>query len=500
MNKSFIRNGGLLPASAAALAILVSIPAPSAAEPEIVLHPKQVGANLDFGQIVKGEPLGTVESDKQPLTRTGVYLTTGGTYDRKLELRMTIGGLFWYPLPESNTPERIVRFGPGVGQAQGIYSFGDPDSPSATLQFGLFPYKYNPDAANLGEYLYRSGTYPGSLWSGGWSYLSSANYMAQGVHFQMPMLGGKLVHDATLFMERDIEPTNDLSPGYMVTYKPTSFLEVGAGVVWSHALSLNEKRLSPKSQRNAYAKSTGKPVLGLSSVCTNSDPAIRALCANPDTVEARQTLEAWAACDVDADGTADANGDCSDIGYYTFRGFKTSARAALDVGTLMGGETFRPGEFKVYGEVALLGVEDQPFYYEDKSERMPMMMGVSVPTFGILDQVSVEAEYHKSRFNNTVGLLYDRQVPVPLKDDGINDNPYNYTDAKVSADEDAFSKDDWKWSVYARKRVTEGVTIHAQAASDYLRHFGPEVKPTESAPTRTPSEWYYVVRLDFGLF
>jgi hypothetical protein len=495
MNITSLRNGALL----TALAVILTLPAKSAAESDLVVHPKQVGAMVDFGQIVNGEPLGTQSSDHQPLTRTGVFLTAGGTYNQKLELRMTIGGLFWYPLPENPSPERIVRFGPGVGQAQGIYSFGNPEEPTAQIQFGLFPYKYNPDAVNLGEYLYRSGTYPGSLWSGGWSYLNSASYMAQGAHLSLPMFGGVLKHDFTLFMERDIEPTNDLSPGYMVTYKPAPYFEASAGVVWSHAVSLNSKRLSPKTSQNAYIKSTGTPVQGLSAACTSTNPAVQAFCADQDTAQGRVAWSAWAACDTDNDGKPDANGNCSDIGYYTFRGFKTSARASLDVGQLLNSEAVRAGEFKVYGEIALLGVEDQPFYYENKSERMPMMLGVALPTFGILDQLSLEGEYHKSRFNNTVGLLYDREVPVPLKD-ASQDNPYAYSDAAVAANEDKFTKDDIKWSVYARRKITEGVTLHAQAASDHLRHFGAEVKPTESPVTRTPSEWYYVLRLDFGLF
>jgi hypothetical protein len=136
-----------------------------------------------------------------------------------------------------------------------------------------------------------------------------------------------------------------------------------------------------------------------------------------------------------------------------------------------------------------LGVENQPYYYDKKSERMPIMAGVNLPTFGALDRLSVEAEYLKSRFQNNVGLLYDRQLPVPLNDENV-DNPHAYTKAQPH----------WKWSVYAKRRIIEGVTVHAQAASDHLRHFGSEVKPTPKPVTLTPDEWYYVVRLDFGLF
>jgi hypothetical protein len=473
----------------AAMALLGGPSLALADEGNLVLHPKQIGGSVDFGQIVKGEQLGSAPSDKQPLTRTGVYLTSSGTYDRKLEFRMTVGGLFWYSLPESPTTERLVHFGPGVGQAQGIYSFGNPDAPSGQLQFGLFPIKYNSDASNLGEYLYRSGTYPGYLWTGGWSYLNSASYMAQGFRFSVPTFGGKVMHDFTLLMERDIAPNNDLSPGYLLTAKPTTFLELGGGVVWANALSANSSRLSRKVVQNAYSKSTGMPVMGINANCASADTAISNTCEDPDAARGAATYNAWAGCDLDNDEKPDAAGNCSDIGYYTFRGFKTMARASVDLGVLIDQAAIKPGQFKVYSEVALLGVEDQPFYYEHKSERMPIMAGIRIPTFGLLNQLAVETEYHKSRFRNTLGLSYDRMVPVPLK--SLTDVPYNYMTGKTD--------DDWKWSVFASRTLTEGVTLHAQAASDYSRHFNIEAVPSDPV-TAKPSQWYYVLRLDFGIF
>src|SRR5690606_11948230 len=150
-----------------------------------------VGTSIDIGQIVKGDiwdgstRVGTVK--KQTITRTGVYLTESGTYNDRLTIKLSIGGLFWFALPETKDfQDRRVQFGPGVGQAQAVYAFGEaPKQPAALLQFGLFPHKYS-ESINLGEYLYRSGTYPGTLISGGWSYLNSASYLAQGARLTVP--------------------------------------------------------------------------------------------------------------------------------------------------------------------------------------------------------------------------------------------------------------------------------------------------------------------------
>jgi hypothetical protein len=486
-------------AMAAICAALLS----SLARAELVINPKEIGGYVDVGQAFKQD------FEKQPLTRTGTYLTVSGVHNERLEVRATLGGLFWYAFPELNNASRVVRFGPGVGQAQAIYAFGEhPSDPLASkLQFGLFPVKYNKEAANLGEYLYRSGTYPGYVATGGWSYLNSASFLMQGVRFSLPTLGGMVKHEVTLHMERDVaQPLHDFSPGYMVTAK-LPHVELGAGVVWSNALTFNSKRLTPKHVNNAYSKSTGLPVMGLTDFKINActTPGQEQNCfvdtAAYDsaglaalTTDARTTLDAWNACDT--------GGSCSDIDYYTFRGFKGMVRGSLDVGSLLGfqGMARNPGEFKLYSEVALLGIEDQPFYYDDKLERMPVMMGVSIPTFGILNRLAFEAEYRKSRFPNSFAYPFDNRgaLPIPLAGES-SDTPYEYTDAAVEANPKAHNEDDWKWSVYATRTLTPGLTLTGQVASDHLRPFANTVNPPSVPFTVTPKDWYYVIRVSFGI-
>ena len=441
-------------------AIICAACIPMALKAEVEMRPKEVGASIDFGQIKSGHT-GNAVYDDQTLTRTGVYLTTSGIYNKNLDVRITIGGLFWYPLtPGEHSAERLVRFGPGVGQAQGIYSYGNPENPSAKLHFGLFSEKYT-DATNLGEYLFRSGTYPGYLVTGGWSYINSASYLAQGVKLILPTFGGMVTHEFTLFMERDYEPTSDISPGYLLTVKPLAFLEFGAGIVWSHAISLNPDRLAPKDTvNNGYSKITNLPILQATDSVTKFTPR-----DHPDQV-----------------------------GFYTFRGFKTMARASIDIGPLFGNERIHAGDFKLYTEMAILGVQDQPYYYDDIKDRMPIMVGINLPTFGLLNKLSIEGEYYKHRFPNTVGMPFYYALPLPLNQ---NDSPNNYPDSLASVNKSRF----WHWSVYGSRKITQGITLFAQAASDHQRHpNGAEVKPTEQPPTITAKDWYYVVRLDFGLF
>jgi hypothetical protein len=290
--------------------------------------------------------------------------------------------------------------------------------------------------------------------------------MAQGVHLEVPMLNGMLTHDLTLFQERDVQPINDFSPGYSLTFRPTPYLELGGGVVWAHAISFDSQRLSPKTDHNRYSKSTGLPTKN------STDSAVLADVAS------------------------------GNVGYYTFRGFKAMGRAVLNLGTLLDMNASKTGDFKLYSEVALLGVENQPYYYEKRLERMPVMLGVTLPTFGLLDRLSVEVEYYKNRYPNTIYYPYDSQqgLPIPLGDAGNESDPDYFSDANVDANPDAYNKDDWKWSVYATRQVIEGISLTAQVASDHLRHFNPEAKPSNEPATTRPQEWYYVIRLDFGIF
>lgn len=433
---------------------------------ELVRNPTQFGANIDAGQIIsgtiykKGDPEGRAKG--QMLTRTGVYMTESAVYNERLSMAVTFGGLFWIPLPEeTNDPQnRRVLFGPGVGQAQATYVFGaDPSDPAATLQFGLFPYKYS-ESTNLGEYLYRSGAYPGYIMTGGWSYLNASAYLAQGLRLTVPMLGGLLTHDVTLFMERDIEPARDISPGYLLTVRPASFVTLRAGGVWAHGIPFqSSKNLTPKSENNAYSKSLGLPI----------DDGQGGLTPSPCADQINNNLPR------------------TDCGYYTFRGFKVVGGGALDLGMLLGGGAIAPGDFQVYGEIALLGVKDYPYLYDDKTERMPVTAGVSLPTFGLLDHFAVEGEYRRTRFPNTIGSAYQNQLPLPV---GSQESPYLYTNKKTS----------WKWSVYARRELISGVSVHAQAANDHMRHFSTLFADPHHRPaTEKNTDWYYVLRLEFGI-
>jgi hypothetical protein len=487
--KTNILRQGKVPLLALGAALLLS--APAASHAEWVMQPVHFGSSVDLGQVVKG--YSDVPLEDFSITRTGAYLSVSAIRDEKLELRIGLGGLFWYAANTGAGAEyRLMKFGSGMGEAQAIYSFGDARNPSSKLQVGFFPIKYG-DSHNLGEYLYRSGTYPGYIVTGGWSYMQSAAYMGEGIRYTLPMLNGMLVHDFTLLSDRDWEPLHDLSPGYTLTVKPTGFLEAGAVVVWSHAIPARPSRVQPKTMQNAYSTNSKMPVAGAAGFGvsetvvfnTPGDPSsgVDTIIVDTTAREA-QTLRDWAACEA---------GDCSNIDYYTFKGFKGMVRASFDVGVLLGMPQIDAGDFKLYGEVALLGFQDQPYYYDDKSERMPMMAGLNIPTFGLLDRLSAEVEYHKSRFTNSIYAVGAQGTPQPVTKEDGSAGGYAYQGRPE------YTKDDWKWSFYARRSLYQGVNVHAQVASDHQRHPDFWGVMSDASITNKTTDWYYVFRVDFNL-
>jgi len=159
------------------------------------------------------------------------------------------------------------------------------------------------------------------------------------------------------------------------------------------------------------------------------------------------------------------------------------------------------GPFKVYAEAAVLGVENKPVYYEDRTDRIPVMLGVHVPTFGLLDLLAVETEYLKNPNRNSDMILTSHiNTPLPGPSMAIPDlDQADYTRALYAAK--SVHRDDWKWSVHAIRSLVPGLQVKVQVANDHFRlhRFGATGPSLAPAPlTQNPSHWYYLARLQWG--
>jgi hypothetical protein len=497
---------------------LSALAASAAAEPpQVKLEPLHIGVFTEYGKIVEGSKVEAYGSDEiitdQNMSRTCAWLTEEAQVGERLSINAGISGLFWYSLPvtEGLPHTRLLKFATGLPVAEAAYSFGNTENPYLKLHMGFFGYKYNPDATNLGEYLFRSGTYPGYLWTGGWVLVNNARYDANGIRAAFNLLDNHLKVDANIFIERDIEPNFDLSPSVVANYDVGIF-ELGAGAVFSHFIPSSSKNVTPKVRGNAFyhdaARNQDLPLPQSEFTKPGfayfgpGDPRNDTLVVEATDPKAGQLLPETDPRYKDSPKyvTPTENGvPNSQLDYYTFKGVKVMGRASVDPLKLLGSDMFEPGAGKLYAEVALLGVKDYPFYYDKKSERMPVMFGFNIPTFKILDQLTVEVEHYKSAFANSIKTEFNVvypiwDLPTDAKRNINTPDPAAFLDSNM-----AVKGREWYWSVYARRTLTPGLSLYGQVAHDHTRALNYFANPTYQPFIQDDKDWYWAIRLEAGI-
>ena len=138
----------------------------------LLLKPYAYG-HFEFGDIVSGSLNGLTSTNVGSYDGkiTGGWIedqvaTIGLAANYKNNLDMRVGLLtqlyFSYPVVNQNA-SRMTKTSTqavAIDDAYAQYHFGSAEVPSFAAQIGYFKYKYNPDVRNLGEYLFRTGTYP----------------------------------------------------------------------------------------------------------------------------------------------------------------------------------------------------------------------------------------------------------------------------------------------------------------------------------------------------
>jgi hypothetical protein len=297
-------------------------------------------------------------------------------------------------------------------------SFGNREKPFLEFAAGVMPYKYNPDAYNLGEYLFRSGAYPPYL-------ITSFDYAyatLSGIRLSSTLVEN-LRQDLFLTTETQVMPLFDWSLSYLVSYQVPALLDAGAGVSLYRWFPMSDAITTPRLNENQFTKANGEQ------------------------------------------------------DYYTFRGIKLMARLSFDpksvlprgIAGYMGKE-----DGKIFIEAGALGVKNYPAYiraadsslipdtlnnyYGNLRQRIPIMFGFNVPCFKLLDVLSVQGErFNWHYINSYLQQVYQGSLPQPVT-----------TKGDITAND--FRKGYLKWSVYATKEVIKGFTVIGQLASDHAFH------------------------------
>lgn len=355
---------------------------------------------------------------------------------------------------------------------------GEKEAPAFSITAGSFPYKYNHNTKNLGLYLFRGPVYPGIIMGGFGDFATDSTKSTQ-LGFKLHHAIGSFSHDVIFNTERDLPPTFDWSLGYVAKYV-IGPVEVGAGVNFYRLLPYSEKLMVPGKLKEELLAGTSR------------DKYIEVDPANPtDTV------------------------------FFTHQGTKVMGMASLDVWKMIGMEG---NGLKIYAEGAVLGLKNYGKTYNDITKRMPLMIGVEIPTFGLLDFLSIEVEQYKSPYRNDLSRIgntnnvadwtqIEHPIPSPKpvdnSDYAIRENGY-WTTAladsiyvKGSAlDKENVTSDDIKWSLNLEKTFSRHIRFSGQVAND---HFRPRPTSTNlitanggtAEAFNESSNWYFMFRMGY---
>jgi hypothetical protein len=399
----------------------------------------------EFGQIVKGTAEGQ-PLDHQWTSRALLGVRFEIRPSDFLYLDLNPEFRFFYPLPELNTGMNRVRMAAVayINEMKGVFSAGDKENPFLTATLGMFDYKYNPESRDLGEYLFRTGTYP----------LFVVN------DFDFPearLLGLKLTTDAVPNLHADVlltseymyYPLYDFSLSAIASYTLLKAVTVGGGVEFARCLPVNDSKTS----------------IGPTTDLGGNQNSAQFVTESGDTI------------------------------YPSFKATKLMGRLTIDPKKFFPGVAlFGPEDLKIYGEVGILGfgyktkapdsVYLMPAFYSDINRRIPIMFGLNIPAFKLLDVLSAEAEYFPIGYPNDYFAEETQRIPVPRVDIPTY-SPGKYRDLE------------WRWAFYFKKEVTKGFSISGQVAYDHLRTTFTDGWPSTAESLIQKGDWFWIVKTGY---
>jgi hypothetical protein len=510
------------PADSQHVTVPISAPAiPSASAPSDLKSRLSLFAALDEGQAMRGVyPIKNTAFPRTWQEDMIFHLTDEITYQERLKFIASIEAELLYSFAQDNqypaTLTTAYNFYPNDVEVS--YAFGNVERPWLQLAAGYFPFKYNPDAKNLGEYLLRDIAYPTVIKTGfEFAFTRELGFHASGIVGNPSIDQAKW--DLMLTSETNEWPLQDWTVTAVASNNLLNFFDVGAGVSFQRLLSVNESKTTPQIPADSFLNSSGN------------------------------------------------------TSHYTFRSTKLMGRAAVSPlafvpefrippGFVFGDKPFFSREdFRVYGEIAVLGLDNQVAYvwdttgtgaggprhlveapkevnyYDSLGDRMPFMVGIDLPTnplisYGILpflltkwlkdetgddirplafvtlvpalasgvlshylgcniglDVLSFEVEYYSNRYpNSDYNPLYftGGNVPLPYPN-SIYMN--NYAEGKPMP---------YKYSLYFKKTfLNQRFAFSGQIARDHMRppYLGQLINGVTDDFLLAKNQWWWTLRL-----
>ncbi len=432
--------------------------------------------NYEVGQIEEAHPIdpNNIRVDKEILHHAAVWTLQEARLSDRSKLFLGVGGAYYYVFPRApiatdpNVNSKRSAF--GLTDAHGEFTFvraEEEENHYLQLKAGIFGFKYNPDAKNLGEYMFRTWTYPTIVYTGGLEVVNSAGVQLSGLDLSTKT--GMFTNDLMVTLQTEHAPIFGLSLTDLASVK-FGILTLGAGFMLDNLYHPDKKVLKSHENGNKWYAIAGG----------GTHPAGEKLAFKEYT-------------DLKAGGLLQGNDTLVvDSGYYSFAGQKAMLRATLDFGKLLPEHLVSEGDLRLYFESILLGVKNYPTYYEHPFERTVNLIGFNFPTFRILDVLSLEFEYAPTPWKMSTDRPHGGALAVPIGE-GSN------LSAGSFPNENHYYRDDWKWTFLVKKSLYDGLAIYFQAANDHMRLLDNFSSQSQFEIFQTPKHWYWAFSLKYAI-
>lgn len=306
-----------------------------------------------------------------------------------------------------------------IDEARGDLYLIDRKPVRLGLTLGYFRFSCNPDVHNLGNNLFRTYKFPSVIIP---SEFDFPYVRLCGLNLHASFVDGMIFNDFISNIHVDFYPPNDLSIADILGFNWRG-IRLGFGVQLDRILQLHKELSSPKN----------------TDYYSNLVPS--------DTV------------------------------VYNFASTKLLAFFNLDIKKIFYGEyyptIFGNNDLKFFFEMNIMKPKKSFLLIENQNSYIPISMGLLLPTFKILDVLSIEYEY----------LLNPEMQSMPNTEFNYLNNNYN----------------DPKWSIYA-KRSFSNFSIIFQIAHDHLQLLSiPSFNQYYHDVLIEDDDFYYQLKFRFNL-
>ncbi|MDB5048577.1 MAG: hypothetical protein JWO30_1648 [Fibrobacteres bacterium] len=461
------------------------------------------GAEEEADSLIISKPVFKVSQEITRVVSGGSYIKDDGLDDAWIEptmgsvnfqalknsrlgLEVMLSAVYFAAPYHYDQPQNYTRnMSFSAPRLDASYLFGDLEHPFLKVDVGIFNYKYNENSRDLGEYMFRTWAYPGIIATGGtYAYLGANGATLTGLKLGQSL--GMFSHEFLATLETDLTPVYDLNLTYMAKANLKNVVKIGGGVQVARALRAD----GDKETAMKYFTQNGVAYGDAPGYYKSLENGINAKLAatgasHEDSARLNGELARamTASAVLDSVSTGQINPDMKTI---TTMAIKPMLWFSFDPKPLFASEIFGAKDLVLYGEAALLGAKNYPVFYDEIARRIPFMVGFNFPAFKLLDVLSFEVEYYRSRMVPSFRPNQPNASPTPV-----------VTDSYYPADWD---KDNLKWSVSAERTLVRGVSLAAQVASDHSRSWDwNNYGKTPWEIYTTPSQYYWGLRLAISI-